>query len=155
MNSGSTLAIRINAPGTSGVAPGSGGSSSSLTNPTNHNYLVVTAGLSSLDGGMNVVVDGTGQTFDPSVPYSYKVAQLTGDQSAINITILSQFAFVGFSVQSASLTGDAGGAIYLNFTPVPEPATVLGIAVLGLAGLHRMRPAAQTKNPGRRPRVRG
>ena len=48
---------------------------------------------------------------------------------------------VGFSVQSASLTGDTGGAIYLNFTPVPEPTTVLGIATagLGLAGLVRGR----------------
>src|SRR5262249_21351059 len=137
MNSGSTLAVRINAAGTSGVALSSGGSSNSLTNPTNHNYLNVTAGVSSLDPGMILLVDGTGLTCNASEWYSYKIAQLTGNQSGVNITNPNQFTFVGFSVLSASLTGDAGGAIYLNFTPVPEPGTVLGIATagLGLGGL--------------------
>jgi autotransporter-associated beta strand protein len=151
MQGGSNLAVRINAVGTPGAAAGSGGSSDSLSNPTNHNYLLVTAGVSTIDAGMNIVVDGTGLTFDPSQTYSYKVAQLTGNQSGVNITNPSRFTFVGFPVRPASLTGDSTGAIYLNLAPVPEPATVLGIAAagLGLAGLVRRK-----RNRGRwgRPR---
>jgi fibronectin-binding autotransporter adhesin len=140
-NSGSNLAVRINAAGTSGVTAGSGGSSNSLTSPTNHNYLSVTAGVTALSTGMNVVVDGTGIAFDQSVHYSYKVAQATGDQSGFSITDPSRFTFLGFSAQAASLMGDSGGAIYLDFTPVPEPGTLLaaGAAGLGLAELIRRR----------------
>jgi fibronectin-binding autotransporter adhesin len=136
---GSNLAVRISDPGASGVAAGSGGSTVGLPNPTNHNYVLVTGGSSTIDPGMNIVVDGTGLTFTAGVNYSYKVAQLTGNQSAVNITAPGQFTFVGFSAQSASLTGNATGAIFLDFTPVPEPGTVFAVAAagLGLAGLAR------------------
>jgi hypothetical protein len=139
MQGGSNLAVRINAVGAAGAAAGSGGSSNSQTNPTNHNYLAVTGGTSTVNGGMNVVVDGTGLTFNQSSTYSYKVAQLTGDQSGINITDPARFTFVGVSGFTATLTGNPGGAVYLNLAPVPEPATVLGLAAgaLGLAGLVR------------------
>ena len=108
----------------------------------------MTGGVSSIDPGMNLIVDGTAIPFTPHVMYSYKVAQLTGDQSGLNITSTSQFSFVGFSVQSASLTGSAGGAVYLNFVPVPEPAGVFAIALtgIGLFGAAR-RKHGTLKNP--------
>ena len=65
------------------MAPGSGGSSNSPGSPTNHNYLVGRAGTSTIDPGMTVVVDGTGVAFTPFSTYSYKVAQLTGDESGM------------------------------------------------------------------------
>ena len=104
--------------------------------------------LTTGPGGTPVLAAGPWATGRPaSLDPSYwslaayqGLAQLTGDQSGVNITNPSQFSFVGFAVESASLTGDAGGALYLNFTPVPEPAAVLGLAALGLglaAGLGR------------------
>jgi hypothetical protein len=40
-----------------------------------------------------------------------------------------------------SVTGTAGGALNLNITPIPEPATILGLAAgaLGVGGLIRRR----------------
>ena len=136
MAAGSALAVRINAAGTAGVAPGSGGSSNSPGSPTNHNYLVGRAGTSTIDPGMTVVVDGTGVAFTPFSTYSYKVAQLTGDESGVHITDPGQFSFVGFAAESPRLDGDSLGGLYLSFTPVPEPAAALGLAA-GLLGLAR------------------
>jgi hypothetical protein len=74
-------------------------------------------------------------TFTPSSPYSYQIGERVGqDLSALNITSLSNFTTIGFSASSISVTGDAGGAVYLTFTPVPEPVSLTIVAGLGLAG---------------------
>lgn len=146
MSAGSNLAVRITAAGPSGAAAGSGGSSDSPTDPTNHNFLSLpTLGsTATFDAGMKVVVDATGATYIFGETYSYKVAQTSNDQSGLNITAPGQFTFIGVEATGFSLTGDSLGGVYLNFTPVPEPATVLAIAAagLGLGGLLRRRRAS-------------
>ena len=146
MLSGSKFAVRINAPGPGGVAANSGGSSDSLIAPTNHNYLQVN-GSTFINSGMNVIVDVTGLTFEQEKLYSYKVAQFGDDQSGVAIPT-AQFTFVGLpnGVFSASLNGNSSGALFLNFTPAPEPGTVLAFAAagLGLGGLLRRRLGRRT-----------
>src|SRR5207302_774521 len=101
-----------------------------------HNFLNVTAGgLTAALAGIVIVVDGTGAAFDPSQSYSYQVGAFTGsDLSGVSVTNPSQFTAVGFGSSSFtfSLTGNSGGALFLNLTPVPEPATALGLAAVGL-----------------------
>ena len=48
-----------------------------------------------------------------------------------------------------SITGNAGGEIFLNITPVPEPATVLGLAAgaLGVGGVIRRRRVGRFEKP--------
>jgi hypothetical protein len=66
--------------------------------------------------------------------YSYQIGQVNGLAGG-GQTYLdpSSFAVVGFTPQSISATVTPGGAVYLNFTPVPvpEPGSVLGLAVVG------------------------
>jgi len=139
ISTGGTIGVRIDgAQESTGIA----GSSSSGSN----NNLLALSG--TLTGGNNAIIaiNGFGASFDPSKSYSYTIA--TGvDGSGLSIdsvTNPSQFTFANFSNSSGfnfSVTGDniSGGHVFLNFTPVPEPATVLGIAVaaLGFGGFVR------------------
>ncbi len=88
------------------------------------------------------MIDGTGLTFNLSQSYSYLVARLPTGAPAININDQSRFQTIGFvdTPENIALVTDSG-AVYLNFTPVPEPATVLGLAAgaLGLGGYVRRR----------------
>ena len=88
-------------------------------------------------------VDATGTPFDPGQTYSYQVAQADGQtMEFVNVTNQSLFTAVGFDDPFLfSLTGDSSGAVFLNITPIPEPATVLGLAAgaLSLGGLIRRR----------------
>ena len=58
------------------------------------------------------------------------------DLSGVNITNQAQFQASGFNhpFMDFSVTGNAAGGLFINITPVPEPATVLGLAagVLGV-----------------------
>jgi hypothetical protein len=128
-----TLSVRV----TDGSVPSStpGGSTVGGTpNPSSNNFINVTFGLISIVGGPKVVIDGTGTTFQPGQPYSYQVIGQSSGQSlsGVNVTDQSLFTTIGFTASNFSLTGDAGGAIYLSFTttPVPEPGAVLGVTSL-------------------------
>jgi hypothetical protein len=64
--------------------------------------------------------------------YSYQIGQVSGLAGGGQAYLdLLSFSVVGFTAQSISATVTPGGAVYLNFTPVPEPGTVLGLAVVG------------------------
>jgi autotransporter-associated beta strand protein len=144
--SGANLGIRITTAGSAGT-PGSGGSSGGTpTAPANNNFLLVSAGGITADPTtLNYLVDGTGATFVEGQQYSYRIAQFVGvaELAGVVITDPNRFTFTNFNqspnLSTVSLTGDTNGVLYLNFTPVPEPGTVLaiGAAVLGVGGFVR------------------
>ena len=98
--------------------------------------LVIPAGLASLSGTSSLQVAlGSGVTVDSfreGGPRSFTVidaanGQLSGTFSTTNFTAAG-FLPSEWSVTYSPATGNAN----LNFTPVPEPSTVLAIASLGL-----------------------
>jgi autotransporter-associated beta strand protein len=136
--------VSLTSAGTPDNGPG-GSSMGTLPNPTNHNFLNVTGGSSTIDPNLSVSVTGTGVTLNPGSSYSYRIGSGFGNQGGLSVTNPGQFAVSGFDASgySISLTGDAGGAVYLNFTPaaVPEPVTVglIAVSTLGLGSLVRRR----------------
>jgi autotransporter-associated beta strand protein len=136
-NSGSNFRVRLTGGGASSGTPGdsSGGTSN---NPANNGYLVQTAGTFTFDASANVVIDATGMSFTLGQPYSYLVGQSSA-AVGLNVTDQTRFQTIGFTGNTFGLAADGTGAIFLTFTPVPEPATIFGIAAgaLGLGGLLR------------------
>jgi autotransporter-associated beta strand protein len=132
---GGILAVRVTDGSTPSGTPG-GSTTGTLPNPTSNNFLNVTGGTTTIDPGTVFRIDGTGVAFTLDQPYSYQIASGAGNQSGLNITSAAQFVTVGFAATSLSVTGNASGAIFLSFTPVPEPGTVLGVyaAAAGLVG---------------------
>ncbi|VTT99760.1 unnamed protein product [Gemmataceae bacterium] len=94
---------------------------------------------------MKIAIDASGATFSSGEYYSYKIAQISGaDLSSLSITDQSRFDIQNFHNSNDfafSVTGDSSGFVYLNVVPVPEPVTVLGVAVgaLAVGGLVRRR----------------
>jgi hypothetical protein len=99
--------------------------------------------IPSLSPTMKVLVNLNNTSFASPSAYSYKVG--TGFAAVPNFSSFnvpnSQFTFTGGSATNASLTGDALGNLYLNFTPapIPEPGTILGIGALALGLGYRWR----------------
>jgi hypothetical protein len=148
-----------------------GTTSTAWSDPTNWSTAVPGSGSTALfngPGNGNVLIDlgGTARPigtilFDTSAAAAYTFSGNTGDAFrfdaggavTINSTVTTsqtfnsalQFTAVGFTATSFSLTGTAGGAVYVNFTaPVPEPGAVLAVcaAVLAAGGyVRRGRPA--------------
>jgi autotransporter-associated beta strand protein len=148
LGTGSNFRVRV-----TGGSPGSGGSSTSPAFPaqTTNTGLDVTVGTLTISDGTNIVIDGTGVSFTLNQPYSYVVARAPspGSLTVGSATPSFNFSTIGFSATSLSLTA-SGNLVILNFTPVtpvPEPATVLGVAAagLGLAGLARRRSTKTSK----------
>ncbi|MGL6073864.1 MAG: beta strand repeat-containing protein [Fimbriiglobus sp.] len=138
IEAGGTLGVRITAGGTSNVAANSGGSSAgTIPDPTNHNFLEVTGGTFTFDSLSNIRVDLTGTPMNLGETYSYQILQNgSSNLSSINITDLARFQFVGIGgATSPSLVGDATGKLILNFTPVPEPGSMLGIGLLSVGAV--------------------
>jgi hypothetical protein len=135
-----TLSVRVADGSTPSATPG-GSTIGGTPNPTSNNFINVTFGTISIVGGPKVVIDGTGTTFQPGQPYSYQVIGQGSGQSlsGINVTDQSLFTTIGFTASNFSLTGDAGGAIYLSFTaaPVPEPGLALLCGAAALACVRR------------------
>ena len=145
LGNGAIVGVRVNDATPTTAALGTGGSTEgTVPNPTSNNFLHVTNGGLSWDPATAIfTIDGTGTPLVIGQTYSYQIGQVDGQNlSAINITNQAQFSATGFSDPvTFSVTGGATGQVYLNMSPVPEPATVLGLAagVLGLGGLIRRR----------------
>ena len=133
MASGSTLKVRMTSAGVSAAV--NTGTSSGAANTVN-NFLLI-QGAATISSGMNIAVDGAGATFVGGTSYSYLVGDATNSLSGLNITTAGQFAFSNFNttVTSVSLTGNASGNIFLNFTAVPEPGLTMGLGAAVLVGL--------------------
>ncbi len=133
------LAARISDGSRPSTSPG-GSTIWTKSDPASNNFLNVVGGTFTFYDGARVVIDGTGTLFTPDQAYSYQVAQVAGqDLSSLNVTDQALFGTVGFAAGDFRLFGDAGGAVYLSFTPVPEPGAVLFVATagVGLTGLGR------------------
>src|SRR5262249_28146337 len=89
-------------------------------------------GTLTLTGSSIDLTAGGGTGFDSTQSYSWLVATATGGGTGSpTIGVVSGAGFAG--VGSGFTTSARGTNLYLNFTPVPEPATVLGLAAAGLA----------------------
>jgi autotransporter-associated beta strand protein len=150
LTTGAGIGFRVTNGSTPSGTPG-GSTVGAAPNPTSNNFVHVTAGGLTVAPAdiptLRFVIDGTGTAFTPGQPYSYRVAQVftspgvPQDLSTVQLTgagVQGQFSTVGFQAADFSLTGDAGGFLYVGFTPVPEPVTVLALAAAGL-GLGRLR----------------
>jgi len=146
---GATQSFRITTAGTPAAVNTGGSSGGTPGNPANNNNLHVTGSLipySLFNGGpdefntFRFIVDGTGAAFTPGQSYSYRVGQVDTNILGLvvgDVTIgtgageQAQFSTIGLAASDFSWTLTAGGAAYLNFTvaPVPEPTTVLALAV--------------------------
>jgi hypothetical protein len=144
-NAGSVFRVAV----TGGTTPATGdpntGTSSGAT-PGAANTRLVAGGNSIALNSPDVVVDLAGVTLAEFANYSFIVASGTGITPAgagtptqVNV---GQFTFVNspLLVTNPSLFVSADSTlVYLNFTPVPEPATVLAVAAAGLGGLRLVR----------------
>lgn len=143
LGSGANLGVQLFDSSTPSNTPG-GSTIGTLPDPTSNNYINITSGiLNANPANIHIVVDGGGNPFDPLLTYSYQIGQVNGQNlSGLLVSNQSQFTPIGFSEpHSFSLTGNSAGAVFLNVSPVPEPATVLGLAAgaLGLGRLVRRR----------------
>jgi autotransporter-associated beta strand protein len=109
---------------------------------TNSKFTIAVAGLTSLNA------PGLPAHFDPSQSYQWTIA------TATSVVGFSPSAFVvdasGFAAPGAFSVVQAGNAVALRFTPVPEPAAVLGCCALtaaGWVGLWRRRRRAAASLP--------
>ncbi len=109
------------------------------SNGSNNNLLTTSDFLSLPSTGLVVSIDGTGATLIVGSQYSYKIGQAG---SAITVPNNADVTFsppIGFTATDYSLSTDGTNALYLNFTPVPEPGTILGLVALGLGAVRLAR----------------
>ena len=139
------ISLQVFDASTPSNTPG-GSTVGTVPNPTSNNFIHITGGGITADPtNIHILVDGGGNTFNPLLSYSYQVAQVDGQNlSGISITNQSQFTTSNFDNANQfliSVTGNSGGAIFLNIAPVPEPTMVFGLAAgaLSLGGLVRRR----------------
>jgi autotransporter-associated beta strand protein len=115
-----------------------------------HNQLIVN-GNYVVNPAAIFRVAGNAADFSQNVPYSFQVGAVTGTingGAGFNITNPGQFDFSGFTgfVGATNLQWhNVGGAVYFNFTPVPEPLHILAVAGLGAAGFRWVRKRRKTQ----------
>src|SRR5262245_60178700 len=108
-------------------------------NSANESRLVVNGGLSLAPTTFNVI-GLPGLSFDNTKYYSWRIATATG---TVTVGAQPTFNVTGLNTGGGVFTLSGGvGAGYLNFTPVPEPATILllcGVATGAVVGVRRWR----------------
>ena len=144
------ISLQVFDASTPSNTPG-GSTVGTVPNPTSNNFIHITGGGITADPtNIHILVDGGGNTFNPLLSYSYQVAQVDGQNlSGISITNQSQFTTSNFDNANQfliSVTGNSGGAIFLNIVPVPEPTMVFGLAA-GALFARRPRPPAAFAAP--------
>jgi autotransporter-associated beta strand protein len=132
------LVVNAGTP-TDPIATPGGSSTGTFPDISNHSVVVITGGSTTLAdlSDAKFKINGNGASFTAGQSYSYKIAQVESvDLSGLSITDPQRFSFDNFTNSNDfafSVTGDSSGFVYLNVVPVPEPATVLGVAVGALA----------------------
>lgn len=134
--------IGIGAPVNGGSAAALNSGQNSAADPAaNAGFLEVLNRTAPLvvNNGTVIKLTGDNTQFTPYQPYSYQVATVPAGSTIGTVT----FDTTAFPVYNTSLNV-VGTSVYLNFTPVPEPATALGIAgaALGLVAAIRRRRTA-------------
>ncbi len=139
-NTGAVFRIEVLNGSTPATGAIDSGVSSGVTPGAINGVLVGTSGGITLNTGVNVLVDLTGVTLAPASPYSFVIGTNSGSNSFTGpaITFVSNGTDITSSIGFAAL-GMSGNNVFLNFTPVPEPATVLAVAGLGLAAVRLRR----------------
>ena len=135
INDGGNITVEIATANVQGP-PSSGLSTEGLPNPTSNSFITITGGTTTISALTMITVDLTGVTIADG-NYSYQIMSGAGNQSGLNITNSSQFNFIGYggAITNPSLTGNAGGAVFVNFTTaVPEPSSILAIASAFIVG---------------------
>jgi autotransporter-associated beta strand protein len=102
----------------------------------------LTAGTASIGAGsleLELASGVTLESFRAGGPRSYTILD-AGDGQLSGTFTAANFTTAGFAASEWTVVYDnAGGNVVLNFTPVPEPATVLSLAAGGLLVGWRMR----------------
>jgi len=118
-------------------APANG--ASDTNNSANQSRLVVGGDLNLSPTTFNII-GLTGLTFDNTKYYSWTIATATG---TVTVGAQPTFNVTGLNTGGGTFTLSGGvGAGYLNFTPAPEPATILllcGVATGTVFGVRRWR----------------
>lgn len=107
--------------------------------------LVLTSGQANLSGASLELALGPGVNavdFRAGGPRSFTIVD-AGDGQLTGTFATTNFTTAGFAASEWTVVYDnAGGNVVLNFTPVPEPAAVIGVSAIGLLfawGLRRRR----------------
>jgi autotransporter-associated beta strand protein len=128
-NSGATIGVRLIT-----LTP-----DTTATNPASNSFLNITGGTTTINSLTNFLIDGSSLGFSTATSYQYRLMVGVGDQSALNINSITtpgQFTFANFANASSfnfTVTGNNlnGGEVFLDVSPVPEPAMVLAVAAGG------------------------
>jgi T5SS/PEP-CTERM-associated repeat protein len=113
-----------------------------------HDLLTVNGALSFNNGQLTVSeLTGFAAAFDPSRPYSWTIASVTGSGNAVTFTPPGLVALTSGSALATAVTAGRGTvaltsaatAVYLNYQPVPEPAYILLACAAAAAGLRAVR----------------
>jgi autotransporter-associated beta strand protein len=137
---GSFMAVGI----TDGSTPGAISTGTSTVNAASNTSIINTGTITTL-GNASLLIDLANTLFaNPDTAHSFRIATGFGDQSGLNITDSTRFTFFNLNpntinITTVSLTGDVSGNVYLNFTPVPEPMTILAVGLTGLVVGRRLR----------------
>jgi PEP-CTERM motif len=139
IDDGGAYAWELATAGPSSTVPGG-----STTAPgTQHDFIQVTGNIVFGDAATDTMVvrpiNLAGSGFDPLQPYSWRLGSAT---QAVGITGTVTVDASNFgNLQGGSFSVSAvGGNLYLNFTPIPEPAGLLalaGVAAVGAAWRRR------------------
>lgn len=104
--------------------------------------LLVPSGLVTLNGGSLELALGSGVTvngFRAGGPQAFTIIDAANDQLA-GAFGPTNFTTAGFDASEWSVGyNPAAGNVTLNFTPVPEPGMVLGVAAVGLVAVWGVR----------------